>query len=137
MSIASKIATLQARCEGVAGIRSVVTRKRDFNPDDLPAIAIYRGQSQVADQVPGSKTLLRVPLVVEYHKAAGDDDPAAQAEAMIDAVLAVVEVDGWSDCDLFVHAGDGVTLPPDDGGTVSVQVFFEADIIRQYGGASA
>jgi len=136
MSITAKLSTLKTRCDGIASIRTVVKRKRDFNESELPAVAIYRGTSQVDEQISGSKSRLTVPFVVDYHKESSTDDPATEAETMVDAVLAVIEVDEWGDCDLFSHSGDSVTLPPDDGGVISIQVLFEAEVIRQYGGGA-
>ena len=137
MSITAKLNTLKSRCEGITGIKTVVKRKRDFNPDELPAIAIYRGQTSVDDIRHGQAAQITVPFVVEYHKEYTGDDPATEAESMVDAVLAAVEVDAWSDCALFDQAGDAVNLPPDDGEVIQVQVLFTAEEIRKYGGAAA
>ena len=138
MSITTHLNTLKNRCDGITSIKTVVKRKRDFNPDELPAVAIYRGQTSVDEQLSGSKIRLTVPLVVEYHKEAATDDPATEAEAMVDAVLAAVEVGSWGDCEtVFDQAGDDVTLPPDDGNVIIVQVLFTVEVIRQFGGAAA
>ncbi len=134
-TINDKLNALKSRVETLTGINIVVKRKRQFNENELPACAIYRTQSQVESSPDGRQYSIGLPLIVEYFKAQSTDDPAAEAEAMIDAVIAVVEVDDIYNCQPINFSADNLTLPEDDEGVIAVQVAFETEIIRTYGGA--
>ena len=137
-TINDKLDAIKARVTAITDMQTVVKRKRTFQASELPACAVYRGPSTASDIVEGRSAYVAVPLVVEYHKASADTDPAAQAESMVDAVIAAVEVDDYGICtDPLQFFSDDVTLPDDAGGLIVVQVIFEAEFVRPYGGAAA
>jgi len=134
-TINDKLDTLKSRVSAITDMKTVVKRRRTFQASELPACAVYRGPSTSDDVVEGQATYVAVPLFVDYHKASENADPAAQAETMIDEIIAAVEVDAYGTCtDPLQFFTDDVTLPDDAGGVIVVQVAFEMEFVRSYGG---
>lgn len=134
------LSAVYARAAAISGIETAAKRKRQFNNDELPAVAVYRGVTSQEDASASGAQKIRVPVIVEYH-AAANADPAEQAETMTESVLAAVEAEdeflGGLLCEEIISdGGDRVELPEDAGGVVSVQVPFSAVFIRQYGGGA-
>ena len=137
--INSILEAVKARVETIIGVRTVVKHKRQqFSITELPAIAVYRGPTAQDDESPSGSQKIRVPVLIEYHDESLADD-AAQAESMVEAVIAAVEVEdeylSGLLCDAIISDGGDNVLPPDAaGGIVAVQVPFSAVFIRKYGG---
>ena len=137
MSIPSSIRTaIQTRLSAVA--KTVIRGKREFDASELPAISIYMAPRTVEEKR-GERFLMEGNVIVEYHKATvSGTEPDDQADAMIAAIRAAIEIAPRTLGDLVVRPGidfigDDIQYPETGGGVVSVQVSYTAPHVESFG----
>lgn len=135
------------RASAIAGVKTSVKRFRTFHASELPGICVYREPSITNEslialrQVGRGRYEATVPIRVDYHATSITDDPAAEAEVMIESMLAVIETAipdlGGLLCEPFAEISNEVKLPDDAGGVIIASVEFAATYTRPYGGYAA
>jgi len=136
------LAEVLARAGAITGVLTSVKRARAFHESELPGVSVYRDTTETLEASPTGEKRVNVPVIVEYHKAGATEDPAAEAESMVEAVIASVEEDAdryiITDgigllCEQILAAEDETEIPDDAGGVIIARVSFQAIFTRHYG----
>ena len=125
----------------LASVATVIRGKRQFNEDELPAIAVYM-QPREVESTSSTRRLMTGDVVIEYHKeAAYNTEPDDQADAMLAEIRAAVEIDPATLTErpsLVVppgiqYAGDDIAYPESAGGIIAVIATYTAPHIETFG----
>jgi len=128
--------TIVTRCSVIT--TNIVKRSRQFTAaTELPGIAVYRGRATQQELHPSGQKIMQAPVYVDYYKAQATTDPATEADAMLSALYAAIEVDDSSACEPVVIEEDEANIPADDSGVIAVQVQINYEYHIPYGGPSA
>jgi len=135
----SILAALYTRINSALGATFTVSKgKRDFSPQELPAIALFRERWERSSEE-GERALMADALViVEAHKAFGTSAPSDVAEDLIATIRSAIEttdrsLGGALRLPGIILEAHEVNYPENADSLIAVRLEYSAPHVEKYG----